>query len=87
MKKYKSKLNIKWSDHTKAIALWCVAIVVTLGFAAIPFQLWLAKLILDNWEVTEEGQIKPLTAHELRQADLERASRPKTEHKFRSQWD
>ena len=53
MKKYKSKLNIKWSDHTGALALWCVAIVCTFGFAAIPFQLWLAKLILDNWEVEE----------------------------------
>ena len=53
MKKYKSKLNIKWGDHAGAIALWCVAIVCTLGFAAIPFQLWLAKLILDHWEIEE----------------------------------
>tara|TARA_B100001123_G_C15257417_1_gene1005240 strand:- start:1528 stop:1791 length:264 start_codon:yes stop_codon:yes gene_type:complete len=87
VKIYRSKLNIKWSDHTKAIALWFIAIVFTLGFAAIPFQLWLAKLILDNWEITEEEQGKPLTVHELRQAELERASRPRTEHKFRSQWD
>jgi len=50
MKTYKSKLNIKYSDHMGAIALWCVAIVCTLGLAAIPFQLWLAKVILDNWE-------------------------------------
>ena len=48
---YKSKLNIIYSDHMGAIVLWCVAIVCTLGFAAIPFQLWLAKLILDNVEV------------------------------------
>ena len=53
MKKYKSKLNINWQDHIGAIVLWCIAIVCTLGFAAIPFQLWLAKLILDNWEVEE----------------------------------
>ena len=64
-----------------------VAIVCTLGFAAIPFQIWLAKVVLDNWEITEEEPDKPLTAQELRQADLEKASRPKTEHKFRSQWD
>ena len=51
MKTYKSKLNIKWSDHTGAIVLWCIAIICTLGFAAIPYQLWLVKLILDNWEV------------------------------------
>ena len=51
MKTYKSKLNIKFSDHMGAIVLWCVAIVCTLGFAAILFQLWLAKLILDNIEV------------------------------------
>jgi len=51
MKTYKSKLNINWQDHIGAIVLWCIAIVCTLGFAAIPFQLWLAKLILDNWEV------------------------------------
>ena len=51
MKIYKSKLNIKFSDHAGTIALWCVAIVCTLGFAAILFQLWLAKVILDNWEV------------------------------------
>ena len=51
MKKYKSKLNIKFSDHVGTIVLWSLAIVVTLGFAAIFFQLWLAKLILDNWEV------------------------------------
>jgi len=51
MKTYKSKLNIEFSDHMGAIILWCGAIVLTLGFAAIPFQLWLAKLILDNWEV------------------------------------
>tara|TARA_Y100001963_G_scaffold156179_1_gene249113 strand:- start:395 stop:568 length:174 start_codon:yes stop_codon:yes gene_type:complete len=53
MKKYKSKLNLKISDHIGALVLWCVAVVCTLGFAAIPFQLWLAKLILDNWEVEE----------------------------------
>lgn len=53
MKKYKSRLNVKWTDHIGAIVLWCIAIVCTLGFAAIPFQLWLAKLILDNWEVHE----------------------------------
>ena len=53
MKKYKSRLNIEWTNHIGAIVLWCIAIVFTLGFAAIPFQLWLAKLILDNWEVHE----------------------------------
>ena len=53
MKKYKSKLNINWQDHIVAIVLWSIAIVCTLGFAAIPFQIWLAKLILDNWEVEE----------------------------------
>ena len=53
MTTYKSKLNIKYSDHMGAIVLWCVAIVCTLGFAAILFQLWLAKLILDNWEIEE----------------------------------
>ena len=51
MKVYKSKLNIKFSDYTGTIVLWMIAIVCTLGFAAIFFQLWLAKLILDNWEV------------------------------------
>ena len=51
MKVYKSKLNIKLSDYYGRLALWCVAIVVTLGFAAIPFQLWLAKVILDHIEV------------------------------------
>tara|TARA_R110002074_G_scaffold26133_1_gene77121 strand:- start:175 stop:342 length:168 start_codon:yes stop_codon:yes gene_type:complete len=54
MKIYKSKLNLKISDHIGALALWMIAIVLTLGFAAIPFQLWLAKLILDNWEVEVE---------------------------------
>ena len=54
MKVYKSKLNIKLSDYYGRLALWCVAIVVTLGFAAIPFQLWLAKIILDNWEIEAE---------------------------------
>ena len=53
MKRYKSKLNLKISDHIGALVLWMIAIVFTLGFAAIPFQLWLAKLILDNWEVHE----------------------------------
>jgi len=53
MKTYKSKLNIKFGDHMGAIVLWCIAIVCTLGFAAIPFQLWLAKVILDNWEIEE----------------------------------
>ena len=51
MKKYKSKLNINLNDYMGSIVLWCLAIVGTLGFAAIPFQLWLAKLLLDNWEV------------------------------------
>ena len=51
---YKSKLNIKLSDYYGRIALWMIAIVVTLGFAAIPFQLWLAKVILDNWEIEAE---------------------------------
>ena len=51
MKVYKSKLNIKFSDYTGRIALWMIAIVCTLGFAAIPFQLWLAKVILDHIEV------------------------------------
>jgi len=53
MKVYKSKLNINWQDHIGAIVLWSIAIICTLGFAAIPFQIWLAKLILDNWEVHE----------------------------------
>ena len=53
MKRYKSRLNIKLSDYYGRIALWMIAIVCTLGFAAIPFQLWLAKVILDNWEVEE----------------------------------
>ena len=53
MKRYKSRLNIKISDYYGKIALWMIAIVCTLGFAAIPFQLWLAKVILDNWEVHE----------------------------------
>ena len=51
MKRYKSRLNIKLSDYYGKIALWMIAIVCTLGFAAIPFQLWLAKVILDNWEI------------------------------------
>jgi len=51
MKKYKSKLNIQISDYTGTIILWCLAIVVTLGFAAIPFQIWFAKVLLNNWEV------------------------------------
>ncbi len=51
MKTYKSKLNINFNDYMGPIVLWCLAIVLTLGFAAIPFQLWLAKLLLDNWEV------------------------------------
>jgi len=54
MKVYKSKSNIKLSDYYGRLALWCVAIVVTLGFAAIPFQLWLIKVILDNWEIEVE---------------------------------
>ena len=66
MKKYKSRLNIKLSDYYGKIVLWMIAIVCTLGFAAIPFQLWLAKVILDNWEVHEtvshggENQIRNL---------------------------
>jgi len=61
---YKSRLNIKLSDYYGKIALWMIAIVCTLGFAAIPFQLWLAKVILDNWEVEAEtrfnkGDFKP----------------------------
>jgi hypothetical protein len=51
MKTYKSKLNIQWRDYYGKIALWMVAIVCTLGFAAIPFQLWLAKVVMDNWEI------------------------------------
>ena len=58
MKVYKSKLNIKFSDYIGALILWSLAIVCTLGFAAIPFQLWLAKVILDNWEVTVHGEQK-----------------------------
>ena len=54
MKRYKSRLNIKLSDYYGRIALWMIAIVCTLGFAAIPFQLWLAKVILDNWEIEAE---------------------------------
>jgi len=50
---YKSRLNIKLSDYYGKLALWMVAIVLTLGFAAIPFQIWLAKVVLDNWEVHE----------------------------------
>jgi hypothetical protein len=44
------------------IVLWCVAIICTLGFAAILFQLWLAKLILDNWEIEvhEESNLDKL---------------------------
>ena len=52
---YKSKLNIIYSDYIGTIVLWCVAIVCTLGFAAIPFQLWLAKVILDHIEVEVHG--------------------------------
>jgi hypothetical protein len=55
---YTSKLKINWTDHIGAIVLWCIAIVCTLGFAAIPFQLWLAKLIIDNWEVEAETRFK-----------------------------
>ena len=54
MKIYKSKLNIKLSDYIGALILWCVAIVCTLGFAAIPFQIWLAKVVLDNWVIEEQ---------------------------------
>ena len=32
MKKYKSKLNLKISDHIGALALWMIAIVFTLGY-------------------------------------------------------
>lgn len=53
MKKYKSKLNIELSDYYGRLALWMIAIVCTLGFAAIPFQIWLAKVVLDNWEIEE----------------------------------
>ena len=53
MKSYKSRLNIEWTDYIGRIILWSIAIVCTLGLAAIPFQLWLAKVILDNWEVEE----------------------------------
>lgn len=56
---YKSKLNIKWRDHIGVLVLWCIAIIFTLGFAAIPFQIWLAKLILDNWEVEAETRFSP----------------------------
>ena len=64
MKRYKSKLNIKFSDHMGTIVLWCVAIICTLGFAAILFQLWLAKMILDNWEIEvhEESNLDKLPA-------------------------
>ena len=34
-----------------SVVIWCLAKVVTLGFATIAFQLWLAKLPLDNGEV------------------------------------
>ena len=51
MKVYKSKLNIKFSDYTGTIALWMIAIVCTLGFAAVLFWPWAMKVILDNWEV------------------------------------
>ena len=51
MTTYKSKLNIIFSDYMGTIVLWCLAIVCTLGVAAIPFQLWLVKVILDNVEV------------------------------------
>ena len=51
MKTYKSKLNIKFSDYWWKLLLWMIAVVCTLGFAAVLFQLWLAKLILDNVEV------------------------------------
>ena len=53
MKKYKSKLYIELSDYYGRLALWMIAIVCTLGFAAIPFQIWLAKVVLDNWEIEE----------------------------------
>ena len=51
MKKYKSKLNIKFSDHIGVMFLWFFLCVVTLGFASLFFCIWLAKLIIDNIEV------------------------------------
>jgi hypothetical protein len=51
MKVYTSKLNIKFSDYTGTIVLWMIAIVCTLGFAAVLFWPWAMKVILDNWEV------------------------------------
>ncbi len=82
MKRYKSKLNIELKDYYGALALWMLAIVCTLGFAAIPFQIWLAKVVLDNLEVEESDFF---AAHERIQNDLQKTSRPSTDKQ--SQWD
>jgi hypothetical protein len=51
MKVYKSKLNIKFSDYWWKLLLWMIAVVCTLGFAAVLFWLWAMKVVIDNIEV------------------------------------
>ena len=62
MKVYKSKLNIKFRDYWWKLLLWMVAVVCTLGFAAVLFWLWAMKVVLDNVEVEvhEENNLDKL---------------------------
>jgi hypothetical protein len=62
MKVYKSKLNIKFSDYTGTIVLWMIAIVCTLGFAALLFWPWAMKVVIDHIEVEvhEENNLDKL---------------------------
>ena len=62
MKTYKSKLNIKFSDYWWKLLLWMIAVVCTLGFAAVLFWLWGMKVVLNNLEVEvhEENNLDKL---------------------------
>jgi len=51
MKRYKSKLNIKFRDYWWKLLLWMIVVICTLGFAAVLFWLWAMKVVIDNIEV------------------------------------
>ena len=57
MKVYKSKLNIKFRDYWWKLLLWMIAVVCTLGFAAVLFWLWAMKVVIDNIEVEVHEEI------------------------------
>jgi uncharacterized membrane protein YjgN (DUF898 family) len=64
MKVYKSKLNIKFSDYWWKLLLWMIAVVCTLGFAAVLFWLWAMKVVIDHVEVEvhEENNLDKLSS-------------------------